>query len=67
MPRCPHCNQERLVEEFAATASPFHPKGRSYICVPCLERIVPSDDLEKVDKMCRWLDIPFLLDQWARL
>ena len=67
MPKCPYCKQERQVEEFAATASPFHPKGRSYICVPCLERIVPSDDLEQVDKMCRWLDIPFLLDQWARL
>lgn len=67
MPKCPYCKQERQVEEFAATASPFHPKGRSYICVPCLERIVPSDDLEKVDQMCRWLDIPFLIDQWTRL
>lgn len=67
MPKCPYCKQERQVEEFAATASPFHPKGHSYICVPCLERIVPSDDLEKVDQMCRWLDIPFLIDQWTRL
>lgn len=67
MPKCPYCKQERQPEEFAATASPFHPKGRSYICVPCLERIVPSDDLEKVDQMCRWLDIPFLIDQWTRL
>ena len=67
MPKCPYCKQERQVEEFAATGSPFHPKGRSYICVPCLERIVPSDDLEKVDQMCRWLDIPFLIDQWTRL
>lgn len=67
MPQCPYCKQNRQPEEFAATASPFHPKGRSYICVPCLERIVPSDDLEKVDQMCRWLDIPFLIDQWTRL
>ena len=37
------------------------------ICVPCLERIVPSDDLAKIDQMCRWLDIPFLIDQWTRL
>lgn len=67
MPKCPYCKQDRQVEEFATTASPFHPKGRSYICVPCLERIVPSDDLGKVDQMCRWLDIPFLIDQWTRL
>lgn len=67
MPKCPYCKQERQVEEFAPTKSPFHPKGRSYICIPCLERIVPSDNLEKVDQMCRWLDIPFLIDQWTRL
>lgn len=67
MPKCPYCKQDRLIEEFAATTSPFHPKGRSYICVPCLERLVPSDNLEKVDQMCRWLDIPFLIDQWTRL
>ena len=67
MPQCPYCHRDRTIEEFAATASPFHPKGRSYICVPCLERIVPADDLEKVDQMCRWLDIPFLIDQWTRL
>ena len=67
MPQCPYCKQDRLVEEFAATASPLHPRGRSYICVPCLERLVPSDNLEKVDQMCRWLDIPFLIDQWTRL
>ena len=67
MPQCPYCKKDRLLEEYAATASPFHPKGRSYICVPCLERLVPSDNLEKVDQMCRWLDIPFLIDQWTRL
>ena len=67
MPNCPYCKQERQVEEFAKTKSPFHPKGHSYICVPCLERIVPADNLEKVDQMCRWLDIPFLIDQWTRL
>ena len=24
-------------------------------------------DLKKVDQMCRWLDIPFLVDQWTRI
>lgn len=67
MPSCPYCKQERQVEEFVKTKSPFHPKGHSLICVPCLERIVPSDDLAKIDQMCRWLDIPFLIDQWTRL
>lgn len=67
MPSCPYCKQERQIEEFVKTKSPFHPKGRSLICIPCLERIVPSDNLTKIDQMCRWLDIPFLIDQWSRL
>lgn len=65
--KCLYCKQERATEEFVPTKSPFHPKGRSLLCVNCLERLVKADDLEAVDKMCRWLDIPFLIDQWTRL
>ena len=65
--KCLYCKQERATEEFVPTKSPFHPKGRSLLCVNCLERLVKADDLEAVDKMCRWLDIPFLVDQWTRL
>lgn len=67
MPQCPKCKQDRSIEEFVPTKSPFHPKNRSLICMGCLERMVPSDDLPKVDALCRWLDIPFLVDQWTRI
>lgn len=67
MAKCPYCKQERQPEEFVPTKSPFHPKGRSLICIGCLERMVKADDLEEVDRMCRWLDIPFLIDQWTRI
>lgn len=67
MAKCPYCKQERQPEEFVPTKSPFHPKGRSLICIGCLERMVKADDLEEVDRMCRWLDIPFLVDQWTRI
>ena len=64
---CPKCRQERTFEEFVPTKSPFHPKGRSLICIQCLERMVPSDNLFEVDKLCRWLDLPFLINEWTRL
>ena len=67
MAKCPYCKQERQPEEFVPTKSPFHPKGRSLICIGCLERMVKADDLEEVDRMCRWVDIPFLVDQWTRI
>lgn len=65
--KCPYCKQERIPEEYVQTKSPFHPQGRSLICIPCLERLVKADDLMAVDRMCRWLDIPFLVDQWTRI
>lgn len=67
MPLCINCGKERLPEEFISTKSPFHPNNHSSICIPCLEELVPYYDLEAVDAMCRWLDIPFLMDQWTRI
>ena len=29
--------------------------------------MVPSDNLFEVDKLCRWLDLPFLINEWTRL
>lgn len=67
MPNCPICKAEKPTTEFFPTKSPFHPKGRSLVCLTCLERMVPADDLNKVDALCRWLDVPFLVDHWTRL
>lgn len=67
MRTCPVCKQSREDIEYVPTKSPFHPKGRSWICIPCLERLVDGSDLTKVDQLCRWLDIPFLIDQWTRI
>lgn len=64
---CPRCKRDKEENQFLATTSPFHPGGRSIYCVDCLERMVPSEDLAKVDKLMQWLDWPFLLDQWTKL
>lgn len=66
MPTCLKCKQDKSIVEFVPTKSPFHP-GRSTLCMTCLETICPADDLGKVDRMCQWLDIPFLLREWTRI
>lgn len=37
------------------------------ICTSCLETMVPQDNLGEVDRLCRYLDIPFNLDKWTQL
>ena len=62
MPLCLKCKTDKPIEEFVATKSPFHPKNHSLLCLSCLERMVDPTNLALVDQMCRWLDIPFLVD-----
>ena len=65
--RCLKCKQERPQEQFQSTPSKFFPGGRSYICTPCLEAITPQDNLGEVDRLLRWLDLPFDLNKWTQL
>lgn len=55
------------MESFKETNSSFFPGHRSYICTPCLEQMVPADDLTKVDALMRYLDLPFDANQWTKL
>lgn len=32
-----------------------------------METLTNSSDLEEVDALMRWLDLPFLVDQWTRI
>lgn len=43
------------------------PGGRSIICTPCLSRMVEQDNLDSVDQLCRYLDVPFDPNEWTRL
>lgn len=67
MPVCGKCKVDKPTTEFVPTASPFHPKGRSLLCLTCLEKMVDPSDLNQVDKMCQWLDIPLFVNEWTRL
>lgn len=65
--RCLKCKQERAIEQFQSTPSKFFPGGKCYICTPCLESMIKQDNLGEVDRLMRWLDLPFDLDKWTQL
>ena len=65
--KCLKCKQERPIEQFQDTLSKFFPNGKCYICTPCLETMVKQDNLGEVDRLMRWLDLPFDLNKWTQL
>ena len=65
--RCARCKQDKPEYEFCKTPSNFFPGHRSIICTSCLEKMVRQDVLGEVDRLCRYLDIPFDINKWTQL
>lgn len=65
--RCIRCKQEKPEFNFVRTPSQFFPGHRSIICTSCLETMIKQDSLGEVDRLCRYLDIPFDLNRWTQL
>ena len=65
--RCMKCKQEKPIHEFQYTPSRFFPGHRSFYCTTCLEHSIPPDNLGEVDRLCRFLDLPFDLNKWTSL
>ena len=65
--RCMKCKQEKPIHNFQYTPSNFFPAHRSLICTSCLETMVNQDNLGEVDRLCRYLDVPFDLNIWTQL
>ena len=65
--RCIRCKQDKPETDFQYTPSSLFPAHRSYICTPCLETLIPQDNLGEVDRVMRWLDVPFDLNKWTSL
>ena len=59
MRKCLKCKQEKPEHNFQYTPSKFFPAHRSLYCTSCLELMVPQDNFGEVDRLCRYLDIPF--------
>ena len=65
--KCLKCRQIRPLIDFARTPSKFFPGHRSLICTSCLQTMVAQDNLGEVDRVCRYLDVPFDLNKWTSL
>lgn len=65
--RCMKCRQEKPIFNFQYTPSNFFPSHRSMICTSCLETMVDQSNLGEVDRLCRYLDVPFDLNMWTQL
>ena len=65
--RCLKCKRDQPQELFQSTTSKFFPGGKCYICTPCLETMIKQDNLGDVDRLMRWLDLPFDLNKWTQL
>ena len=65
--KCLKCKVEKPLENFKETPSNFFPGKRSYFCTQCLETMVKQDNLGEVDRLMRWLDLPFDLNKWTQL
>ena len=61
------CKQEKPIHNFQYTPSNFFPAHRSLICTSCFETMVNQDNLGEVDRLCRYLDVPFDLNIWTQL
>lgn len=67
--KCAHCGGSYSTEDFAQTHSRFYPDGLAPICNDCINDILREADYnwETIDKVCQWLDIPFIVREWERL
>lgn len=65
--RCMKCKQEKPIYNFQYTPSIFFPSHHSMICTSCLETMIDQSNLGEVDRLCRYLDVPFDLNMWTQL
>lgn len=67
--QCKRCGKEFGPEGFTKTNSPFFVKGYTDICNECLVDYLRKYDFswEAVDKLCQYLDVPFVPKEFERL
>lgn len=66
---CSHCHQLLEGGEFAHSKNIFAVDDRSTVCNQCITQDLKDHDFnwEEVDRICRYLDIPFIPREWERI
>lgn len=65
--RCKICNQDLAYKKFISTRSKFFPDSFSDICLDCLYKKIDPTNLNTVDKVLQYLDLPFYPDIWIEV
>lgn len=67
--KCEHCGSTLPIEEFLPTRSFFYPDGVVPFCTSCLKNLLRENNFNwvYVDKLCQYLDIPFVPQEFERL
>lgn len=68
--KCSKCGEMKSPAHYIATKSCFF-EGSLPICRECLGHMIEEVPIENqwnfVDKVCQWMDIPFIPDEWEKL
>lgn len=66
---CIRCGRTKSIEDFAATKSPFYADNHIPICNTCLEDYLRhySYAWQKIDKVCQYIDIPFIPKEFEKI
>jgi hypothetical protein len=66
---CGICSKPKLLQEFvpAGANTIFQKDTLSTVCYDCVCDMIEFNDLDAVDKLCQFLDIPFLANDWLNL
>lgn len=66
---CPKCGQQKSLDYFLpmSAASKYSIDGTSPLCIECIAANIDRKDLQTIDKMCQYLDLPFDADKWIQM
>lgn len=66
---CAECGKKLKTDMFlpVSSSSKYSYNGYSYICIECIANKVDRKDLESIDKMCQFLDIPYDANRWIEM
>lgn len=65
---CQYCGQSKPVSAYLKSKNEFFPCGTIDICTECIEDFIERENanFNFMDKLCRWLDIPFIPERWVK-
>ena len=67
--RCGKCSQIKLIQDLVPCGENclFGSDGVSTICYDCVLESINTKDLTAIDKLCQFLDIAFMAEEWIKI